>query len=277
MDFIKFLFTRIFLKNLLIAIIIAVILIVGTFAGIRIYTKHGDKFPVPNLKDMSLDSAISIITENNLRYSIYDSVYINGLEGGVVIDFFPDSGSMVKENRNIYLTITCYNAKMVMIPELVDVSFRKAQGQLKSLGLEIGTISYEPSDAENTVRRLLIDSTEVYAESLVPFGSTINVVLGQSVQERTHIPYLINMTLDSANQILKNAYLNMGAVIFDQTISSSEDSANALIYEQKPKADLKSTIKLASTIDVWLTINQTKIQVDTIFLQISDSLSKETE
>ncbi len=277
MDFIKFLFTKTFFKNLLIAIIIAALIIVATLFGIKFYTQHGEKFPVPALKNLALDSAISVIEKNNLKYSIYDSVFINGMDGGIVIDYFPDSGSMVKNNRNIYLSITCFNAKMVEIPNLVDVSFRKAQGQLRNMGLEIGTISYEPSDAENTIRKLFIDSSEIYAGSLVPFGSSIDVVLGQNSQEQTHIPYLINMSIDSANMVLKNAYLNLGSVIFDQTIISSEDSANALIYKQKPEADLTTTIKLATTIDVWLTINQTKIQLDTIFSQISDSINSETE
>ena len=274
MDFLRFVFTKVFLKNLVIAGIIASFIILGSFWGLNIYTKHGEAYPVPNFRYSSLDSVEFICQENNLRYSIYDSVFVNGLPGGMVIDQFPDSGFMVKQNRNIYLTVNMYEAQKIPMPNLVDLSFRKAQSILEGSGLNLGKIIIEPSRFKNLILKQIHDSIEIIPNELISKGSTIDLVLGRGPStEKTLIPYLVSLSLDSAKKITSDAYLNLGAIIFDETILDAEDSINARIFEQKPEANKISTIMLGSAIDIWLTNNETKIELDTIFFNLNDSLN----
>ena len=273
MEFIRFLLSRIFLKNLAIALGIAIILITSAFWGLNIYTKHDKSFPVPNLRNMSLDSAINLCVEQKLKYSIYDSVFVDYLPGGTIIDQFPDSGFFVKENRNIYLTINMTEAMKILMPNLIDQSYRQARRILERSGLKMGTVSFEPNKFRNLVLKQLLNDTIINEGDIISKGSRIDLVLGQgSSEEETLIPYLISLPLDSAMTLTSDAYLNIGAVIYDETVLTSDDSINALIYMQKPKADLKSTIMLGSSIDIWLTKNDTKIELDTIFLHLNDSL-----
>jgi len=261
-----------FFKNLIIAVLLAAVLILGAFWGLNIYTNHGKSYPIPNLRHISLDSAKAVCEANELRSSIYDSVYVNGLPGGTIIDQFPDSGFHVKKNRNVYLTINMFEAQKIAMPNLVDLPYRTAKSILKGMGFQIGRISYEPG-YENLVLKQTQDSIEIPEGSIVSKGSNIDLVLGmKNMNMKTLVPYLVSLSVDSAKTITSDAYLNIGAVIYDETVLNAGDSLNALIFKQNPKADKKSTILLGSSIDIWLTKSETKIELDTIFFNLNDSL-----
>ncbi len=272
MEFLTFLISRRFIKNLIIALLIFVVLIFGTLWGLRVYTHHDKEYPVPDFRLCTIDSAASLCIGKKLRYTIVDSVFVSHLPGGVIIDHIPDSGFMVKENRTIYFTVNAYEAEKVQMPDLIDLSFRKAKSILDNLGLEIGRISYEPDLAINIVLRQMCDSIEIPVDSLISKGSVIDLVLGQVSEEKTRIPGLINMELDSARSYASFAYLNIGVVLYDETVLNAEDSLNAKIFKQEPEPEPKTTIMLGSSIDLWLTVDTTKIEADTINLNLTDSL-----
>ncbi|MEA3445632.1 MAG: PASTA domain-containing protein [Bacteroidota bacterium] len=277
MEFIKFLISRMFLKNFLIAFAIVIALIFGSLWGLKIYTLHGHSFPVPNFQFCSISSADSICQQKKIRYQIIDSVFVHDLPAGIIIDQIPDSGLMVKENRTIYFTINALEAEKVNMPDLIDLSFRKAKSILENLGLEIGRISYEPDLAVNIVLRQLNNNEEAPPDSLISKGSVIDLVLGQGLsEEKTLLPNLISLELDSARSFASNAYLNIGVVFYDESVENKEDSISAKVFAQKPESNDKNTIKLGSSIDIWLTTDSTKIQSDTIIFDLSDSLKNNT-
>ena len=47
-----------------------------------------------------------------------DSVHIVGRQGGMIINQNPKSGSLVKENRKIYVTVTKYNPDKLTLKDL---------------------------------------------------------------------------------------------------------------------------------------------------------------
>lgn len=77
-----------FRKSLLLAILSTIILILTVFFALSSYTKHGESLPVPNLKGLTIEKAIALLRSRGLRYSI-DSVYINGLTGGIITEQDP--------------------------------------------------------------------------------------------------------------------------------------------------------------------------------------------
>lgn len=275
MEILKFLMTRQFLKHFVVALLIAIVLITGSLWGLRIYTLHGKAYPVPGFKLLSLDSAISLCEQQELRYSIIDSVFVGDLPGGTIIEQYPDSGIYVKRNRTIYFTINAFEAEKVPMPDLIDLAFRKAKTVLENIGLEVGSISYEPDLAVNLVLKQLYNGAEVPADSLVPKGTLIDLVLGEGLsEEKTLVPMLISFNLDSARSYASHSYLNIGGVIYDETIENAQDSANAKVFYQDPQSDENTYIKLGSSIDLWMTSDTLKFYSDTINFDLSNSVKK---
>ena len=275
MDFLRFLISKKFLVHLSIALSLVLVVVFGSLWWLRAYTHHGKAYPVPDFRYISVDSAQQICAQKNLRYAIMDSVFVDELPGGTIIDQMPNSGFFVKENRTIYFTINAFEAEKVLMPDLIDLSFRKAKAVLDNLGLLIDGISYEPDLAVNIVLRQLIDSSEVPVDSLIAKGSAIHLVLGEGLsEEKTLVPNLQGLDLDSARSFASHAYLNIGVVIYDTTVVDLEDTIMAKVFEQDPPSDEETTIKLGSAIDLWLTCDSLKYQRDTINSVLSDSLYK---
>ena len=70
MTFIKFLFTKVFLKQLLIAIIVLLVLAFITLFWLKSTTNHNQKIEVPSLAKMSLDDAAEMASLLNVTHSI---------------------------------------------------------------------------------------------------------------------------------------------------------------------------------------------------------------
>ena len=73
MTFIKFLFTKVFLKQLSIAIIALLGLVFIVLFWLKFTTNHNQKIEVPNLAKMSLDTAENKLIELDLRLEVIDS------------------------------------------------------------------------------------------------------------------------------------------------------------------------------------------------------------
>jgi eukaryotic-like serine/threonine-protein kinase len=276
MNFFKFLLSKVFLKNLVIAIGILLILVGGTLIGLRIYTQHGKTYPVPKYEGLHIDSVKTICMASGFRVEIIDSVFVNKLDGGIVIEQYPDSGILVKENRTLYFTINAFEAEKVPMPNLIELTFRKAKSVLSNNNLKVGEISYIPDLAKHRVLKQIINDIEVDPGELVIKGSNVDLVLGQGLsKDRTLIPSLITLTVDSARQVASTAYLNIGAVVQDETINDEKDIENARIYKHSPPSDGKTMIFLGSPVDVWVTLDTTKLPVDTINIENFNSLEVE--
>ena len=106
MTFIKFLFTKVFLKQLSIAIIALLGLAFVILFWLKFTTNHDQKIEVPSLAKMSLDTAENKLNEIDLRFEIIDSSNYNpDFPKYSVIEQIPKAGEFVKENRKIYLTL----------------------------------------------------------------------------------------------------------------------------------------------------------------------------
>ena len=95
----SFLISRTFLIQLAIAVVLTVALLLITMVGIRIYTNHGESFPVPDLDGMQIEKAEELLTAQHLQYEIADSTYLDTAEPGAVIGQMPEAGHDVKRNN----------------------------------------------------------------------------------------------------------------------------------------------------------------------------------
>lgn len=260
MNFIKFLTSRMFLVNLIVAAFIVALLLFITMKGLELYTRHGQSNPVPDFTAMKPDEARQIAQQHELKIEIVDSLFLENAAPGTVVDQIPRPGHGVKQNRTIFLTINSTQPEMVTLPQLTDISFRQAQVLIENSGLQIGNISYRPSEYDNLVLNVQIDSTDVKPGKQLPKGSRVDLIVGrQHGNQTTPLPDLIGLTVDEAQETLTAAMLNTGVVIYDETVLSSEDSLSARIWRQQPNPRVTGSILLGSSVDLWVTVDQLKI------------------
>lgn len=274
MNFLKFLFSKVFLKNLLIASIIGIVLIAGTFIWLKIYTRHNQTITVPDLSGLT-EEEVGIITDSkSLRYEIVDSIFDKNLPRGTIAKQNPVPGSKVKENRRLYLTMNAVNPEKVTMPAVTGVSLRQARAILETYGLNLGKISYKPDIAVNVVLEQNYKDTTAQPGIIIVKGAEIDLVLGKGLSnETTAVPNLTGFSLFLAKEFLADRYLNIGAVIYDNSIETEEDSASAFVWKQRPEFEDENRLQLGENVDIWLSVDTTKLpQPDSLLL---DELNEE--
>lgn len=179
MTFIKFLFTKVFLKQLSIAIIVLLGLAFVILFWLKFTTNHDQKIEVPSLAKMSLDTAENKLNEIDLRFEIIDSSNYNpDFPKYSVIEQIPKAGEFVKENRKIYLTLNRSGYVYLKIPEVVGKTRRQAEPTLISMGFEIGRITYKSYIALDEVLELSYKGKKLKAGEKIQKTSVIDLVLG---------------------------------------------------------------------------------------------------
>ncbi|HEY8388823.1 MAG TPA: PASTA domain-containing protein, partial [Parasegetibacter sp.] len=181
-------------------------------------------------------------------------VYVDSLPGRVVVKQFPEPEVLVKVNRTIYLTVNRVIPPMVEMPNLINMSYRSADDNLRSFGLKMGDTSYQPDFAKNAVIHQRYNGTDIKPGTKIPMGSTISLVFGSGISnEEIAVPDLFGLTLQEAEMLLSVSGLRTGAVVKDANVS---DSLNAYIYKQSPERldyDKRvNRIRPGQLIDVWL-------------------------
>ena len=179
MTFIKFLFTKTFLKQLLIAVIALGVLIFLTLTWLDSSTNHDQKIRVPSLAKMSLIDVEDKLNEIDLRFEILDSSNYNpDFPKYSVIEQIPKAGEYVKENRKIYLTLNRSGYPFIVIPDVVGRTRRQAEPTLIAMGFKIGKITYRPYIAEDEVLEIRNKGKKINPGDELQKTEVIDLVLG---------------------------------------------------------------------------------------------------
>ena len=259
---IKYINQHILLRNIVIAILITALVVILLFSWLRINTRHGEAFSVPDLTGFTIAELDQILESKKLRWEIFDSVYSNEYERGTVVEQHPRPGFKVKKGRKIYLTMNAMNPENIMMPDLVNLTIRQAQSRLESYGLKIGKITYEPDLGINVVLAQKYQGKPIAEGDTIIKGSFIDLILGRGLSnESIKVPKLIGLTLEEATLKAADSYLRLGAIIPDPDIQE-EFEPIAKIYRQRPEYNKSISIPFGSSIDVWLTLDSVKILVE---------------
>lgn len=261
----NFITSRVFLKHLILAFLLVLIIVVFTLRQLKSYTRHGESFPVPNFTGLTINEIETISEQNDLKYEIIDSTHFDGAKPGVIVEQVPEAGSRVKRNRIVFLTINSTVAEKVTLPKLTDISFRQAQALIENCGLLLGTISYEPSEYNNLVLKVQQNASEIYEGNIILKGSSVDLIIGSSSgSQDTPLPNLTGLTHLEAQALLSSNMLIPGVLIYDESIISSEDTLAALIWKQYPNFQNTRIVSLGTSIDLWFTLDSLKIQQPTL-------------
>lgn len=257
----KFLFSKVFLINFLIIVIVILTAIWGIFQYLNSYTLNGKTISVPLVEGLSISEAQATLKGKNLRYQILDSIYVENSEKGVVLEQQPLADELVKQNRTIYITVSKVIPPKINLPDVIDMSLRLASAKIESYGLKVGKLSYFPSECINCVIEAKIKNKTIQAGEQIAKGSIIDLVLGSGTSsEKVLAPYLIGLNRDEAIQKLQASFLNLGAELYDDCVTRN-DSLSAKVYKQNPKRNEDNAINMGSSIDLWFTCDTSKISI----------------
>jgi len=256
MSFLSVFKTKVIWKHIGIQIAIIVVLLVSLYFWLNSYTYHGESIEVPDLSNMTFEEAQHTAELHDLKVILSDSVHFLNKPKGVVISQVPAPKSKVKPERTIYLIINGFNNENIAMPDLRGISLRQATADAELFGLKIGKLTYVP-DISSTVLKQLYKGKEIEPQTMIPVGSTIDLVVGKGdSNEKTEIVCVVGKTLEEANSLLSEASLNIGTVTKDATIKNAKDSLKAFIWKQSPSCNNNSTLTLGSYIDLWITLDK---------------------
>jgi len=167
-----------FWKTIGIMIVASFLIIVLTFASLRIYTRHGQSYIVPDLTGLTMDHLYVLERDFRFRFAVIDSVFYPGHPPGTIIRQNPWAGSTVKRGRNFYLTLVSAMPEMVAMPNLVDRSLRTATSQLQALGLDVGRVTYRRDlGFQGAVLDQLFEGRSIRPGENIRRGSRVDLVV----------------------------------------------------------------------------------------------------
>lgn len=180
MSIAKFLTSKIFFKQLLLAVVALVVFCFILLKWLNITTNHGDFETVPDLKGKSINVAKIELDEHNLVMQIQDSANYNpDYPKFSVIEQEPLAGAKVKEDRKIYITLNPSGYRKIEVPTgLIDKTYRQVKPTLEAIGFKVGKITYADNIAKDMVLKLSHKGKTIESGDELPKTSVIDLVLG---------------------------------------------------------------------------------------------------
>ena len=260
-NIIVFLKSRFFIVNfsMSVAALLLIVIIIGLW--LRLYTMHGQEISVPDFTGFTVTEVHKMAKEKRLRIEIVDSVYADLGRKGAVIDQTPPPSFKVKKGRTIFLTIKAYNAENVSMPNLRGTSIVQARADIETYGLKIGKLTYRPDIAKDNVLEQMVNGKRIAPGTQIPRGTRIDLVLGLGNDDNAvaSVPDLVGLNFYDASLLAAENSLNIGTVIFDNTVVSELDTAGALVYKQSPSEN--TVLGMGAQIDLWLTTDENKVKI----------------
>ncbi len=271
--FFRFFISKTFFINLAIMIVLTFVILFITFSSLKSYTGHGEEFSLPDFSGMTMEQAQKLAKQKELRFEIMDSVFSRRKKRGSIVEQDPPAGFKVKKGRRVFLVMNATQPEMIRMPLVKDVDFKQAWMDLEAYGLSVDKISYEPNSARHLVIEQKYRGLPVLSGDRIEKGSGIELVLGSGLDgNRTSVPSLLGLTLKSAKRKLLNYYLNLGAVNFDRSVLTYEDSLNAIIWKHRPNVTPRKSIRAGAAVNLWLTRDTARVEADSTQIKLQDTL-----
>jgi eukaryotic-like serine/threonine-protein kinase len=178
MNFFRFLASRKFLKHVIAAVVITLLMIWAAMLFLRMYTKHGDYLIVPDLKGQHIDQVFSNTAYKDFDFVVIDSVFSTNSPRGTILHQDPYPDSKVKQGRKIYLTIVSSIPEKTSMPDLKFLTLRQAISVLESNGLKVGRLQYIQTFDEDAVQQQFFGNQVITPGTRIDKGSVINLTVG---------------------------------------------------------------------------------------------------
>lgn len=248
------------LNNLIAAVVLVTALLLGVHLLLGVYTQHNKTIEVPDFANMQVSEASKLAKSSGLSITVADSVFVPRMDRGAVFSQLPKAGAAVKNGRNIHVTINATTPKKITMPNVVGLSLRQAKSELTSRGLFLGRLMYVSDMATNNVLKQLYHGSEIAAGSSVVSGTSIDLMIGLNESDfQTRVPDVCGMKYTRAMDVIKDYYLNVGRVRFDQSVQTYSDSLNAVVYAQNPGGSELEECRMGEEVTISLSVDPDKV------------------
>lgn len=255
--------SKVFFKQLLFIVIAFIMFLVGVQLWLRFYTHHGQKLEMPDFVSENIYKAEEIAKSNHFRLVVSDSIFIVGKKGGIIMDQNPKAGSLVKENRKVYVTITKYDVETVRtsdLPVLYGNPYEQKKTELKYQDIEskIRDFKYDPGEPNHILEvyynnQLIFSRDQKLDDILINKGDTLEFVISRKDGGDVTIPDLRCKTLEEARFILESSKLTLGDVVYK---SESDDDHAVYVISQSPPYDGITNIKMGDRVALTVSTSQ---------------------
>lgn len=178
--------------NIILIILTGFILLWGALLFLDSWTLHGDTAVVPDIKHKSYADAKAALEANKLTIEISDSIYDPAFGPGTVIESWPKPGAVVKDGRQVFVTVTAFSPKQVTIsmPMTGNVSSRQAISYLRGIGISDIRLEHVPSEFVDLVVAARYGNTPLNVGTVLPVTSTVTLTVGSGYsEENDSIPF----------------------------------------------------------------------------------------
>ena len=248
--------TAFVLKNVIIAAVLIVLLIVCAVKWLSSFTHHGEEVVVPTITGLYVEEAQILAGNEGLTIQVIDSTYSKKAPLGTIVEQNPRAESNAKRGRTVYVIVNAKTARQVPVPDLRDVSCRQAEATLKALGLEVEGIEYEPSEYKDLVLDLKFNGEHIEPGKRINEGSLLTLVVGFGRgTENVEVPNLTGKNIADIRATLLSNRLILGSITYDTELT--EENKNCFVaYSQSVSAG--SLLLEGSRIDVQMTTDLQK-------------------
>jgi beta-lactam-binding protein with PASTA domain len=196
-----------------------------------IIVHRGGTSVVPNLVDLSLQQADSILSLDDLQLQIIAEETDTSRQPGSIMSQIPAPGTKIKEGRMVKVKVSKAE-EAVIVPQLRGISVRQAELLLTQASLQLGEVSWVASDS--FPRDVVIENMPSSGLS-VPPGISVNIVASLGAMPDTvMMPDLVGKNIDEGRRMLQEIGLQIGktkskrnddflpGTVLDQSISPGD-------------------------------------------------------
>jgi len=176
-----------------------------------LYTQHGRERELPDVTEMSMAEARSLLIDNGFDIVVEKSVYDATYPESTVVQQNPAAYSRVKNGRRVYVTLSA-GEKLVQIPHVIGKSERDAEFTLKQSGLLLGDVYYEYHDYH---LRGVVSDQSIHASLEVTENTSIDITVSLGREpHRFLVPDVVGKSLEDARKIILKSGLEIGSISF---------------------------------------------------------------
>lgn len=225
------------LKMFALAAIIGAGIVVAVIYWLSQYTHHGEEVGVPDITGMYITEADMLLRGQDLQLVVVDSTYSKKVPLGTIVEQNPPADALVKHGRYIYVVVNARAVRQVLLPKLTDMSLRQAEAALRTAGLSVEDIEYEPSEYKDLVLDVKRGEESLAEGTRLPEGSSVILVVGFGIgTEQVSVPDLTGLSISAARARLLECRLIPGAVNYLEELTE-DNAAQFVIYDQTPAPD----------------------------------------
>lgn len=179
MGFFRFLFSKAFGVNIILALGLSAVLIYFLLSFLTFSTNHGSEVVVPDLYLKTLDEGEKSLDKLDLNMVLIDTIEYDETKPKYTILYQePEAGKKVKPKRKVYIKINAGDYEIVALPDLINKSFRQAKNSFAVFGLQLGDTIYKTNLSKDMVLGVQIAGKDLAPGTKLKKKTKIDLILG---------------------------------------------------------------------------------------------------